>query len=71
MPEDALDVINDRLQAWSTGMRFDMDDDTQRLVISIVDSTTGKVLRQIPSEAVLQVAKMIVTLQGAGIDTHA
>lgn len=69
--EKALDAVNDNLKAWSTGMRFDMDDDTKRLVISIVDSATGDVIRTIPSDAVLQVAKMIVKLQGAGIDTHA
>lgn len=69
--EAALESINDSLRAWSTGVRFEMDDDAQRLVISIIDSSTGEVLRQIPSEAVLQVAKMIVKLQGTGVDTHA
>lgn len=69
--EKALDSVNDSLKAWSTGMRFDMDKDAQRLVISIVDSSNGKVLRTIPSEAVLRVAKMIVKLQGSGVDTQA
>jgi flagellar protein FlaG len=40
-------------------------------VVSIVDSSTGKVLRTIPSEAVLQVAKMIAKFQGSGVDTQA
>lgn len=69
--EKALESVNDSLKAWSTGMRFDMDKDAQLLVISIVDSSTGKVLRTIPSEAVLRVAKMIVKLQGSGVDTQA
>jgi len=69
--EKALESVNENLKAWSTGMRFDMDKDAQRLVISIVDTSTGKVLRTIPSEAVLQAAKMIVTLQGSGVDTRA
>lgn len=69
--EKALDAVNDSLKAWSTGMRFDMDKDAQRMVISIVDSSTGKVLQTIPSDAVLKVAKMIVKLQGAGVDTQA
>ncbi|TAN27738.1 MAG: flagellar protein FlaG [Castellaniella sp.] len=69
--EKALDSVNDSLKAWSTGMRFDMDKDAQRLVISIVDSSTGKVLRTIPSEAVLRVAKMIAKFQGSGVDTQA
>jgi flagellar protein FlaG len=69
--EKALDAVNDSLKAWSTGMRFDMDKDAQRLVISIVDNSNGKVLRTIPSEAVLRIAKMITKLQGSGVDTQA
>ena len=69
--EKALESVNDSLQAWSTGMRFEMDEDAQRLVVSIVDSTSGDVLRKIPSDAVLRVAKMIVQLQGSGVDTQA
>lgn len=69
--EKALESVNNSLKAWSTGIRFDMDEDAQRLVVSIVDSTSGEVLRTIPSEAVLRVAKMIVQLQGSGVDTKA
>jgi flagellar protein FlaG len=29
-----------------------------------VDNTTGEVLRTVPSDAVIQIAKMIVQLQG-------
>ncbi|MGA0584159.1 flagellar protein FlaG [Castellaniella ginsengisoli] len=69
--EKALESVNDSLKAWATGMRFEMDEDAQRLVVSIVDSETGDVLRTIPSEAVLRVAKMIAQLQGSGVDTQA
>jgi flagellar protein FlaG len=69
--EKALESVNNSLKAWSTGIRFDMDEDAQRLVVSIVDSASGEVLRTIPSEAVLRVAKMIVQLQGSGVDTKA
>lgn len=67
--EKALELVNNNLQAWSTGMRFDVDEDAQRVVISIVDSSTGEVLRTVPSDAVLRVAKMIVQLQGSLVDT--
>ncbi|MBP6622602.1 MAG: flagellar protein FlaG [Alcaligenes sp.] len=65
--DDTLDQINNSLQAWSTGIRFNMDDEAQRLVVSIVDNTTGEVLRTVPSDAVIQIAKMIVQLQGNAI----
>ncbi|WP_323017915.1 flagellar protein FlaG [Castellaniella sp.] len=69
--EKALESINGNLQAWSTGVRFDMDKDTQKLVISIVDSASGDVIKTIPSEAMLRIAKMIAQLQGSGVDTKA
>jgi flagellar protein FlaG len=68
---DALETLNDSLKAWSTGLRFEMDEEAQRLVVSIVDNETGEVIRQVPSEAVLKVAKMITQLQGGGVNTKA
>ena len=65
--DDTLDQINNSLQAWSTGIRFNMDDEAQRLVVSIVDNSTGEVLRTVPSDAVIQIAKMIVRLQGNAV----
>ncbi|WP_323011354.1 flagellar protein FlaG [Castellaniella sp.] len=69
--EKALESVNDSLKAWSTGVRFEMDKDAQQLVVSIVDNVSGDVIKTIPSEAMLRIAKMIVQLQGAGVDTQA
>ncbi len=67
----SLDEINDGLQAWATGMRFDIDPEAQRLVVSIIDSQSGEVLRTVPSDAVIRIAKMIVQLQGQHVNTKA
>jgi len=69
--DKTLEQLNQSMQAWATGMRFDIDDDAQRIVVSIIDSNSGEVLRTVPSEAVLRVAKMIVQLQGKVVDTRA
>ncbi|GAB2909333.1 flagellar protein FlaG [Paralcaligenes ginsengisoli] len=69
--EKALKRVNSNLQAWSTGMRFDVDPDSKRIVVSIIDNATGAVLRTVPSETVIRVAKMISQFQGTGIDTKA
>lgn len=66
-----LNQINDSMDAWSTGMRFDVDEEAQRVVVSIVDSKTGDVIRTVPSDAVIQIAKMITKLQGTAVDTKA
>ena len=34
-----------------------------QIVVSVVDSESGKVLRTIPSEAVIKIAKMIVNMR--------
>lgn len=69
-PSGSLSEINDSLQAWATGMRFDIDPEAQRLVVSIIDSQSGEVLRTVPSDAVIRIAKMIVQLQGQHVNTQ-
>jgi flagellar protein FlaG len=67
----ALQKINEQMAAWSTQVQFDIDPDTQRVVISIKDRKSGDTIRTIPSETVLNIAKMITKLQGGGVETSA
>jgi flagellar protein FlaG len=69
--EKAIALANNSLHAWSTGMRFDIDPASGRTVISITDSQTGEVLRTVPTDAVLRVAKMIVQMQEKSVDVKA
>ena len=69
--DKALETLNQDMQAWATGLRFDIDPDTQRIVLSIVDNDSGEVIRTVPSDAVMAVAKMIAKFQGKGISTKA
>lgn len=68
---EVLEALNNNMKAWSTGMRFDIDPEAERVVVSIIDSETGDVLRTIPTDAVIRVARMIVQLQGRHVDTTA
>jgi len=67
----ALEQINDTMKAWSTGLKFNVDPELHRVVVSIIDNATGEVLRTVPSEAVIRVAKTIVQLQGMAVNTKA
>lgn len=67
----ALEELNKNMEAWATGMRFDIDPDTDRIVLSLVDNENGEVIRQVPSDAVMAIAKMIAEFQGKGIRTQA
>jgi flagellar protein FlaG len=59
------------MKAWSTQLQFEIDPDVHQVVVSVVDAESGDVVRTIPSEAVLKIAKMIVNMQGNGIKTSA
>jgi flagellar protein FlaG len=69
--DKALEEINDQMKAWSTQLQFEIDPDVHQVVVSVVDAESGDVVRTIPSEAVLKIAKMIVNMQGNGIKTSA
>lgn len=69
--DKALDEINEQMKAWSTQLQFEVDPDVHQVVVSVVDAQSGDVIRTIPSEAVLKIAKMIVNMQGNGIKTSA
>lgn len=69
--DKALDEINEQMKAWSTQLQFEVDPDVHQVVVSVVDAESGNVIRTIPSEAVLKIAKMIVNMQGNGIKTSA
>jgi len=69
--DKALEEINDQMKAWSTQLQFEIDPDVHQVVVSVVDAESGDVVRTIPSEAVLRIAKMIVNMQGNGIKTSA
>lgn len=49
---------------------FEMDDNTGKMVARLKDSTTGEVLRQIPPEEMLKIAKMVNQFLGICVDRH-
>ena len=70
-PEDAIEEINTTMNAWATNLRFEIDPEAHRLVVSVVDTESGDVLRTVPNEAAIRIAKMVVGLQGKMVDTTA
>lgn len=45
-------------------LKFSTDEDTGKAVVSLVDPTSGEVLRQMPTEEAIEVAKAIGRYQG-------
>jgi flagellar protein FlaG len=60
----ALKSINKAMQNLSQGLEFTLDQDTHRTIIKVVDRDTRELIRQIPTEEVLEIAKALDHAQG-------
>ena len=60
----ALERVNDMLRPMARGLTFDRDRETGETVVRVVDTHTNEVLRQIPSEDALAIARALDRLQG-------
>lgn len=57
--------LNDLAQELHRELRFSVDEDSGETVIKVVDQQTDKVIRQIPSEEVLQLRRRMEEATGA------
>ena len=69
--QQALDEVREALAPVAQNLRFSLDEDSGRTVIKIVDSATDEVIKQIPSEEILAIAKALDKLQGVLIRQQA
>jgi flagellar protein FlaG len=60
----AAEVINRQLQVVAPNLRFSVDEDTGKTVVRVVDTDTGEIIRQVPSEEALAISRSIDRLQG-------
>lgn len=61
---EAIKNINKALESQSQGLEFSIDDDSKRTIVKVIDQRTKEIIRQIPGEEVLQIAKALDQLQG-------
>jgi len=61
--KDALDSINKSLKQSSINLQFNVDTDTKRSVVKLVDGETGDVIRQFPTEDALAISRSIDRIQ--------
>ncbi|MBI5781110.1 MAG: flagellar protein FlaG [Rhodocyclales bacterium] len=48
----------------SAGIQFTIDQDFERMVVRVIDTSTKEVIRQIPSKEMLEIAQALDKLQG-------
>lgn len=57
--ETAIDVIGEALGEARRQLSFRIDDDLGRVVVRVSDAATGELVRQVPAEHVVAIAKML------------
>lgn len=62
--EAAVKAVKDFIEPMAGNLEFQLDDETGKTIIKIVDSSSGELIRQIPSEEMLEIAKALDRLQG-------
>lgn len=57
--ESAVSDIQSFVQAVKRGLEFSVDDSTGDVVVKVIDTDSGKLIRQIPSEELLKLAERL------------
>jgi len=55
--EDAVTKLNDYVQTVQRDLQFNLDDNSGKTIITVVDSHTSEVIRQIPDDVALKLAQ--------------
>lgn len=61
--KSAVAEINHVLQQSNQNLEFSVDTDSDRTVVKMVDTSTGELIRQFPSESTLAIARSIEQFQ--------
>jgi flagellar protein FlaG len=61
---NAVEKVKEFVSPVASDIQFSIDEDTGTTVVKIIDRTTDEVIRQIPSEEMLDIAKALDRLQG-------
>ncbi len=61
---DAVKALNEQMTSNKTGLGFSYDESLKRPVVTVRNTATGEVVRQIPTEVVVQLAHSIDDMKG-------
>jgi len=69
--KQAVERINASLPPSNQGIEFAIDEDSDRVIVKVVDRETREVLRQMPTQEALDIAKALDRTQGLLIKLEA
>ena len=62
--QSAVKAANDFIKPITNAVEFSLDEDSERMVVKVMDIATKEVIRQIPSEEMLAIAQALDKIQG-------
>lgn len=62
--EQAVKEVNEFVQPINNALSFSLDQESDKMVVKVIDQGTKEVIRQIPSEEMLALAKALDTMKG-------
>jgi len=69
--QEAVEQIQQFTQTMVHNLKFSIDDDTGKTVVKIVDSQTDELIRQIPSEEAINIARALGKVHGTLFNVNA
>ncbi len=66
--QEAIAEINKAVKKVPTSLDFSVDETSKRFVVQVTDTSTGEVIRKLPGDAVLRIAKQLESLKGVVFD---
>ncbi|NMQ27903.1 flagellar protein FlaG [Candidatus Accumulibacter phosphatis] len=62
--ETAIQSVREFVKPTNSNIEFSVDDDSGQLVVKIIDRSTKEVIRQMPSEEMMAIAKTLDSIKG-------
>ena len=66
--KEISESLNSEMKMRSKDLEFSVDEVTNRFLVTVLDKDSGKVVKQIPSDAILKVAHNLEALKGILFD---
>lgn len=60
----AVKSVEDYIRPFNSNIEFSVNKDTDQIVTKVIDTATKEIIRQIPSEEMLAIAKALDSLKG-------
>ena len=65
---EAIEILNSSVKKVPTSLEFSIDEASNRFVVQVTDAATGEIIRNVPGDAILRMAKQLESLKGILFD---